>query len=183
MKKIGILIIVVCGIITAMSVLGIIVANRGRVESIDPDQLHELYVISDMDFPDAPADDGGVDYTKGHPKGDSFLTVVKKLTDKSLTGRLRVLEGLTAKYEKMEADLVKGGMKEGSPELAAKLKEDLVPEVTSYGIFRDVTTLTLWEKICLFTVTYRSVMLIFGFLGMGLGVAIASSSTFKSDLD
>ena len=56
-------------------------------------------------------------------------------------------------------------------------------DITSYGIYRNITHLTLWEKICMFAMTYRSVMLVIGFLGMSLGIAIASSGTFRSDLD
>ena len=77
----------------------------------------------------------------------------------------------------MEADLVKEGMKLGSPEMMERMKTDFVETVTSYGLYRDVTHLTLWEKFCLFAVTWRSIMLIFGFLGVGLGLAIVSSGT------
>ena len=181
-KKLGIVIAVICAIITATSILGIVVANQGRVESIDPDQLQELYTISDMDVPEAPADGSVPEVT--HPKSDSFVQLVKKMTDKTLTGRMRVLEGLTKKFESMEADLInEEGMKLGSPEMLERMKTDFVETVTSYGLYRDVTHLTLWEKFCLFAVTWRSVMLIFGFLGMGLGLAIASSGAAKSDLD
>jgi hypothetical protein len=180
-KKLGIIITVICAIITATSIVGIVVANQGRVESIDPDQLQELYTISDMAFPEAPAD--GTTAEVSHPKSDSFVQLVKKKTDNTLTGRLRVLEGLTKKYEAMEADLVKEGMKLDSPEMLERMKVDFVEDVISYGIYRDVTNLTAWEKFCLFAVTWRSVMLIFGFLGMGLGLAIASSGSAKSDLD
>ena len=180
-KKLGIIITVICAIITATSIIGIVVANQGRVESIDPDQLQELYTISDMAFPEAPAD--GTTAEVSHPKSDSFVQLVKKKTDNTLTGRLRVLEGLSKKYESMEADLVKEGLKLDSPEMLERMKVDFVEDVISYGIYRDVTNLTAWEKFCLFAVTWRSVMLIFGFLGMGLGLAIASSGSAKSDLD
>lgn len=179
-KTIGIIISVVCLIITAASVLGIIVANQGRVESIDPDQLRELYTISDMPFPDGPVE-GAEEVT--HPKSDTFVQLVKKMTDKTLTGRLRVLEGLTKKYDSLEAELVKGGMQQGTPELQAQISENFVKDITSYGLYSDVTHLSLWEKICMFTITWRSVMLIFGFLGLGLGLAVISSGTAKSDLD
>ncbi len=179
-RKIGIIISIVCLIITATSVLGIIVANQGRVESIEPDQLQALYTISDMPFPDGP-EEGAEEVT--HPKSDSLVQLIKKKKDDTLTGRLRVLEGLTKKYDTLEADLVKGGMKQDSAELREKLSEDFVKDVTGYGLYSSVTKLSLWEKFCLFAITWRSVMLIFGFLGVGLGVAIASSSTAKSDLD
>ena len=35
----------------------------------------------------------------------------------------------------------------------------------------------------MFSLAYRSVMLIFGFLGIGLGLAIVTSGNVKSDLD
>ena len=74
-------------------------------------------------------------------------------------------------------------MQQGTPELQAKISEDFVKDITSYGLYSDVTHLSLWEKICMFTITWRSVMLIFGFLGLGLGLAVISSGTAKSDLD
>ena len=118
-KKLGIVIAVICVIITATSIIGIVVANQGRVESIDPDQLQELYTISDMDVPEAPADGSVPEVT--HPKSDSFVQLVKKKTDNTLTGRMRVLEGLTKKFEAMEADLVKEGMKLDSPEMKERM--------------------------------------------------------------
>ena len=111
------------------------------------------------------------------------MQLVKKMSDTSLTGRLRVLEGLTKKYDSLEAELVKGGMKQGAPETQKELETRFVEDVQSYGLFSDVTHLSTWEKICMFTITWRSVMLIFGFLGLGLALAIVSSSTVKSDLD
>ena len=180
-KAIGIILSVVCLLATATSILGIITANQGRVESISPDQLSELYTISEMPFPDGP-EDGAASETE-HPRSDTFVQLVKKMTDTTLTGRMRVLEGLTKKYESMEAELVKGGMKEGSEELKEKIEADFVKDVTSYGLYSDVTHLSTWEKFCMFSITWRSVMLIFGFLGLGLGLAILSSGTAKSDLD
>ncbi len=180
-KTIGIILSVVCLIITATSILGIITANQGKVETIDPDQLRELYTISDMPFAEPP-EDGAVDIGD-HPRSDTFVQLVKKKADNSLTGRLRLLEGLTKKYDALEADLVKNGMKQGSEELQAKLEADFVEDISSYGIRSDVTHLSTWEKISLFAITWRSVMLIFGFLGLGLGLAILSSGSAKSDLD
>lgn len=180
-KTIGLILSVICLLITATSVLGIITANQGRVETINPDQLRELYTISDMPFPDPPADGSVPEDT--HPRSDTFVQLVKKKTDNSLTGRLRVLEGLTKKYEAMEAALVKDGMVQGSPELREKLEADFVSDVTGYGLYSDVTRLSGWEKFCMFAITWRSVMLIFGFLGLGLGLAVMSSGTAKSDLD
>ena len=181
-KTIGIILSVICLLVTAASILGIITANTGKVETISPDQLQSLYTISGMPFADPP--EGGSGYgANTHPKSDTFVQLVKKMTDTTLTGRLRVLEGLTKKYDALEAELVKGGMKQGAPETQKEIETRFVEDVQSYGLFSDVTRLSTWEKICLFTITWRSVMLIFGFLGLGLALAIVSSSTVKSDMD
>ena len=182
MKKLGIILSVLCALITAVSVLGIVTANQGRVESIDTDQLRELYQISEMPFPDPPEGEP-IDPTANHPKSDALVQLLKKKTDNTLTGRLRVLEGLTVKYEALESEMVKAGGQRFTPAFNAELEEKFVESITSYGIFRDVTHLTFWEKCCLFAIAFRSVMLVFGFLGTGLGIAIASSESFKSDLD
>ena len=179
MKKFGVIIGIICAIITAVSILGIITANQGKVESIDQDQLRELNLISEMPFPDEVTEDQLVN----HPKSDSLVQVLKKKTDDTLTGRLRTLEALTTKYEGMEAEMVRAGGKRFTPEFEAELEKKYVEDITSYGVTSSVTKLTTWEKFCLFAITWRSVMLIFGFLGMGLGIAIASSGTFRSDLD
>ena len=182
MKKFGIIIGIICGIILAASVLGIITANQGRVESIEPDQLQELYAISAMPFPETPEGEA-VDPTASHPKSDSLVQVLKKKKDDTLTGRLRVLEALTTKYESLEAAMVQEGKKRFTTEFDEELENRYVEDMTSYGVYREITYLTTWEKIRMFTMTYRSVMLVVGFLGMSLGIAIASSGTFRSDLD
>ena len=182
MKKIGVFIIIICLVATAFSILGIITANTGKVESIDPNQLKQLNRISEMDFPEAPEEIP--EPTANHPKSDSMVQLMIKKTDDTLTGRLRLLEGMTTKYQSLEATMVRDeGKVQGTPEFDAELEKRFVEDMTSYGVFRHHANLTSWEKICLFTVTYRSVMLVFGFLGMGLGIAFASSGTFKSDLD
>ena len=94
-----------------------------------------------------------------------------------------MLEGLTTKYEALEAEMVNAGGIRFTPEFNSELETRFVEDMTSYGVYREITHLTTWEKICIFTITYRSVMLIFGFLGMGLGIAIASSGSFNSDLE
>ena len=182
MKKFGIIISIICAIITAASVLGIITANQGKVESIDPDQQRELFQISGMPFPETP-EEGAADPAANHPKSDSLVQLMKKKKDNTLTGRLRVLEGLTTKYEALEAEMVNAGGIRFTPEFNSELETRFVEDMTSYGVYREITHLTTWEKICIFTITYRSVMLIFGFLGMGLGIAIASSGSFNSDLE
>ena len=179
MKKFGVVIGIVCAIFTAISILGIITSNQGKVESIDVDMLREMYMFSDMPFQEEVAEDQLVD----HPKSDSLVQALKKKADDTLTGRLRTLETLTTKYESMEAEMVRAGGVRFSPELNAELEKKFVEDVTSYGITTSVTRLSLWEKFSLFAIAFRSVMLVFGFLGMGLGIAIASSGTFRSDLD
>ena len=182
MKKLGIVISIICAVITAISVLGIVVSNQGKVESVDGDQLRELYQISEMPFPEAPEGEPA-DPAANHPKSDALVQLMKKKADNTFTGRLRVLEGLTVKYDALELEMVNAGGKRFTPEFNAELEKRFVEDMTSYGVYREITHLSLWEKFCLFAIAYRSVMLIFGFLGMGLGIAIASSSTFESDLD
>ena len=181
MKKLGIVITIICAIITAISVLGIIVANQGKVETFEIYQLGEVYRIADMAVPEAPEDP--VSPTANHPKSDSLVQLMLKKTDDTLTGRLRLIEGLVKKYDSLEVQMVGEGLKRNTPEYDAELEKRYIEEVTSYGIYSNLTNLTLWERFCMFAVTYRSLMLILGFLGMGLGVAIASSSNFESDLD
>ena len=182
MKKLGIIITIICAIATAISILGIIVANEGKVETFEIYQLGEVYRIADMDFPDVPAD-GPVEATANHPKSDSLVQVILKKTDDTLTGRLRLIEGLVKKYDALEVEMVGEGWERFTPEYNAELEKRYVEDITSYGIYKNLTSLTFWEKFCMFAVTWRSLLLIFGFLGMGLGVAIASSSNFESSLD
>ncbi len=182
MKKLGIMITIICAIITAVSVLGIIVANQGKVETFEIYQLGEIYKIAAMPFPEVP-EEGPVDPTASHPKSDFLVQLLKKKTDDTLTGRLRLIEGLVKKYDSLEVAMVGEGLKRFSPEYEAELEKRYVEDITSYGIYRNLTSLTIWEKFCVFAMAWRSVMLIFGFLGMGLGTAIASSDTAKSDLD
>ena len=178
----GVILAIICAIITAISVLGIIIANQGKVETFEIYQLGEIYKIADMPFPDVPAE-GAADPTANHPKSDSLVQLILKKTDDSLTGRLRLIEGLVKKYEALEVAMVGEDMERFTSEYDAELEKRYIEDVTSYGIYRNLTSMTLWEKFCMFAVTFRSLMLIFGFLGMGLGVAIASSSNFESDLD
>ena len=182
MKKLGIMITIICAIITAISVLGIIIANQGKVETFEIYQLGEIYKIAAMPFPEVP-EEGPVDPAANHPKSDSLVQLLKKKTDDTLTGRLRLIEGLVKKYDALEVAMVDEGLERFSPEYEAELEKRYVEDITSYGIYRNLTSLTLWEKFCVFAMTWRSVMLIFGFLGMGLGAAILSSGSAKSDLD
>ncbi len=182
MKRAGVILAIICAIITAISVLGIIIANQGKVETFEVYQLGEIYRIAEMPFPDVP-EEGATDPTANHPKSDSLVQLMLKKTDDTLTGRLRLIEGLVKKYEALEVTMADEGLERFSPEYNAELEKRYIENMTSYGVYRNLTSMTLWEKFCMFAVTYRSLMLIFGFLGMGLGVAIASSSNFESDLD
>ncbi|QUC66866.1 hypothetical protein [Aristaeella hokkaidonensis] len=182
MKKLGIIISVICAIITAIAVLGIILANQGKVETFEANQLGEVYRIAAMDFPEAPEGEP-VDPTASHPKSDSLVQILKKKTSDTLTGRLRLIEGLMNRFEAMEVKMVGEGWDRSDPAYNDALEKRYVEEITSYGIYRNLTSLSAWEKFCMFAITYRSVMLIFGFLGVGLGLAIASSSNYESDLD
>lgn len=182
MKKLGIIITIICAIATALAILGIVVANKGKVETFEIYQLGEVYKIADMGFPDVPAE-GPVEPTANHPKSDSLVQLMLKKTDDTLTGRLRLIEGLVKKYDALEVMMVDEGWKRFTPEYDAELEKRYIEDITSYGIYKNLTNMTFWERFCMFTITWRSLLLIFGFLGMGLGVAIASSSNFESDLD
>ena len=182
MKKLGITISIICAIITAIAVLGIILANQGKVETFEIPQLGEVYRIAEMPFPEAPEGEA-VNPTANHPKSDSLVQILKKKTSDTLTGRLRLIEGLMNRFEAMEGKMVGEGWDRSDPAYNAELDKRYIEEITSYGIYKNLTGLTVWEKFCMFAITYRSLMLIFGFLGVGLGLAIASSSNFESDLD
>ena len=191
MKKIGVVICIICILAAAYSVVGIVTANQGRVESITPEQLAALNRISGMDIPALPEGET-VDPTVNHPKSDSLVQLVLKKTDDTLTGRLRLLEGIATKYLSVEAQLIQiEGFRENTPEFDAEIEKcyteemdtRFTEEAVSYAVYSQQTNLTVWEKFCLFAVTYRSVLLVFGFLGLSFGIAIASSGTFKSDMD
>ena len=183
MKKIGYVICFICIVAAAFSIVGIITANQGKVESITPDQLRALNRISDMNIPELPEGEKA-DPTANHPKSDSLVQLVLKKTDDTLTGRLRLLEGIATKYLSVEAQLIQiEGFRENTPEFDAEIEKCYTEEIASYAVYGQQTNLTTWEKIRLFAVTYRSVLLVFGFLGLSFGIAIASSGTFKSDMD
>ena len=182
MKKLGIIITIICAIITAVSVLGIVIANQGKVETFEIYQLGEIYKIAAMPFPEVP-EEGPVDPTASHPKSDSLvqLAAIREQSDEAEFDRQ--IAGLVKKYDALEVAMVDEGLKRFSPEYEEEMEKRYVEDITSYGIYRNITSLTVWEKFCVFAMTWRSVMLIFGFLGVGLGLAIVSSGTAKSDLD
>ena len=74
-------------------------------------------------------------------------------------------------------------MDQNAPDFDAQLETELLKELAPYGIDKSVVALSWWDKVCMFSLVYRSVMLIFGFLGIGLGLAIVTSGGVKSDLD
>ena len=79
--------------------------------------------------------------------------------------------------------LVKKGLDPNSEEFKEQIETELLKELSKYGIDKSIVSLSGWDKVCMFSLVYRSVMLIFGFLGIGLGLAIVTSGKVKSDLD
>ena len=178
MKKVGYAIIIVCAIVTALAVIGINLsitgAKGGTPITIQPYQLDDYYAIEAMDFPEEGEE---------LKKNDTFAKKIKKVEDDSLLQRLRVMDELRDRYEKKRAKLVKGGLDPEEEGFAEKLETELLKELKPYGINKAMVALNWWDKVCLFSLVYRSLMLIFGFLGIGLGLAIVTSGTAKSDLD
>ena len=178
MKKVGFAIIFVCAVVTALAVIGINLsitgAKGGTPVTIQPYQLDEYYAIEAMNFPE----EGG-ELTKN----DTFAKKIKKVEDDSLLQRLRVMDEIRDRYEKKRGKLVKAGSDPNAEGFAAELETELLKELKPYGISKSMVSMNWWDKVCMFSLVYRSVMLIFGFLGIGLGLAIVTSGTAKSDLD
>jgi hypothetical protein len=63
------------------------------------------------------------------------------------------------------------------------VEESILKIAAPYGINKEIVQLSWWDRICLYSLVYRSVLLIFGFLGIGLGLAIVTSGSVKSDMD
>ena len=178
MKKIGFVIIVVCAVVTILAVIGINLsitgAKGGTPITIQPYQLEEYYTIEAMDFPEEPGE---------LKKNDTFAKKIKKVEDDSLLQRIRVMDEIRDRYEKARGKLVKKGMDTETEEFDGELEAQLLKELAPYGISKSMVALSWWDKVCIFSLVYRSVMLIFGFLGIGLGLAIVTSGAAKSDLD
>ena len=178
MKKVGFIIIFVCAVITALSVIGINLsitgAKGGTPITIQPYQLEEYYTIEQMDFPEERGE---------LTKNDTFAKKIKKMEGTSLLERIRVMDEIRDRYEKKRGKLVKDGLDPAAEGFDAELETELLKELKPYGINKSMVALNWWDKVCLFSLVYRSVMLIFGFLGIGLGLAIVTSGTVKSDLD
>ena len=178
MKKVGFVIIFICVVITALAVIGINLsitgAKGGTPITIQPYQLEEYYTIEQMDFPEERGE---------LKKNDTFAKKIKKMEGSSLIDRIRVMDEIRDRYEKRRGKLIKAGVDQNDPEFNEKLETELLKELQPYGIDKSVVTLNLWDKICMFSLVYRSLMLIFGFLGIGLGLAIVTSGSYKSDLD
>ena len=178
MKKVGFAIIFVCAVITALAVIGINLsitgAKGGTPITIQPYQLDEYYAIEGMAFPDEPGE---------LTKNDTFAKKIKKTEGTSLLDRIRVMDEIRDRYEKKRGKLIKDGLDQDAPDFDEKVEEALLKELEPYGIGKAMVSLSWWDKVCMFSLTYRSVMLIFGFLGIGLGLAIVTSGNVKSDLD
>ena len=178
MKKVGFVIIILCAVITALAVIGINLsitgAKGGTPITIQPYQLDEYYAIENMDFPEEAGE---------LKKNDTFAKKIKKTEGTSLLDRIRVLDEIRDRYEKTRGKLVKKGLDQDAPDFAEQLEAALLKEMQPYGINKAMVSLNTWDKVCMFSLTYRSVMLIFGFLGIGLGLAIVTSGGVKSDLD
>ena len=178
MKKVGFVIIFVCAVITALAVIGINLsitgAKGGTPITIQPYQLEEYYTIEQMDFPEERGE---------LTKNDTFAKKIKKMEGTSLLERIRVMDEIRDRYEKQRGKLLKKGMDQDSEEFQEKVETELLKELSKYGIDKSVVSLGWWDKVCMFSLVYRSVMLIFGFLGIGLGLAIVTSGGVKSDLD
>jgi len=177
-KKAGFVIIVVCAVVTALAVIGINLsitgAKGGTPITIQPYQLDEYYQIEKMDFPTEAGE---------LKKNDTFAKKIKKTEGTALIDRIRVMDEIRDRYEKKRGKLIKDGLDQDAPDFGEKVEEALLKELQPYGIGKDMVSLSTWDKICMFSLTYRSLMLIFGFLGIGLGLAIVTSGNVKSDLD
>ena len=178
MKKIGFVIIFICAVITALAVIGINLsitgAKGGTPITIQPYQLDEYYHIESMAFPDEAGE---------LKKNDTFAKKIKKMEGTALIDRIRVMDEIRDRYEKKRGKLIKDGFDQDAPDFAQQVETALLEELQPYGIDKALVSLSTWDKICMFSLTYRSLMLIFGFLGIGLGLAIVTSGNVKSDLD
>ena len=176
MKKVGFAIIFICAVITALAVVGINLsitgAKGGTPITIQPYQLDEYYIIEAMAFPEERGE---------LTKNDTFAKKIKRTEGTSLIERIRVMDEIRDRYEKKRGKLIKDGLDQEAPDFGAQVEAALLEELKPYGIDKSFVALSTWDKICMFSLTYRSLMLIFGFLGIGLGLAIVTSGSVKSD--
>ena len=178
MKKVGYMIIIVCAVVTALSVIGINLsitgAKGGTPITIQPYQMDEYYIIEKMDFPEERGE---------LKKNDTFAKKIKKMEGTSLIQRIRVMDEIRDRYEKKRGKLIKDGADQYAPDFPELLETELLKELAPYGINKEIVSLNTWDKVCIFSLVYRSIMLICGFLGIGLGLAIVTSGSYKGDLD
>lgn len=201
MKKVGIIIVIFNLILTLLSVVGIMTANAGRQEgrkTLTQQQFDALMEISKMEFPEGE-EDLQYEPLKNYADDLDVRNKAKKLSKprkEPLEGLTKSLVGPLAEREEVlivAADVyldMKGRIGQPLDEMNKNLiitednlEELMVRIMASFDVYRDVMELSFWDKICLFSMVYRSVFLIVGFLGMGLGLAIATSGAPKSDLD
>ena len=184
MKKVGYLIIFLCAVATALAVIGINLsitgAKGGTPITIQPMQLGEYFTIEEMNFPE---ERGEVTLSEKKKITDALYSKLSKMENNSLIERISVMDKIRDNYEKERSKLIKKGVDQNSPEFDAQVEEKLLGTLAPYGINKELVQINWWDRICLYALVYRSVLLIFGFLGIGLGLAIVTSGGYKSDLD
>lgn len=184
MKKIGYVIIFICAVATALAVIGINLsitgAKGGTPITIQPYQMEEYYTIENMNFPE---ERGEVD-PKKQKSTDLFYSKLSKMENNSLIERISVMDRIRDNYEKERAKILKKGeIKEDDPEFDKQVEANLLKVLAPYGVSKEIVSLGWWDEVCLYALVYRSVLLIFGFLGIGLGLAIVTSGNVKSDME
>lgn len=184
MKKVGYVIIFICAVATALAVVGINLsitgAKGGTPITIQPYQMEEYFTIEEMNFPE---ERGEVTLSEKKKITDALYSKLSKMESNALIERISVLDKLRDNYEKERSKVIKKGVAEDSPEFAEMVEESILKIAAPYGINKEIVQLSWWDRICLYSLVYRSVLLIFGFLGIGLGLAIVTSGSVKSDMD
>ena len=182
MKKVGYAIILICAVATALAVIGINLsitgAKGGTPITIQPYQMEEYETIEKMNFPE---ERGEVAESK-KTVTDLFYSKLSKMKDDSLIERISVMDRIRDMYEKERGKVLKK-MAEDSPEFGEQVEENLLKKLAPYGIDKSLVQMSWWDRVCMYALVYRSALLIFGFLGIGLGLAIVTSGNVKSDMD
>ena len=185
MKKVGYVIIFICAIATALAVIGINLsitgAKGGTPITIQPSEMEQFYSIETMDFPE---ERGEVTLSDKKKITDALYSKLSKMENNSLIERISVMDKIREEYKKQRsAVLKKGEVTEDDPEFEKQVEAKLLEKLKPYGINKEIVSIGWWDKICMYALVYRSVLLIFGFLGIGLGLAIVTSGSYKSDMD
>ena len=184
MKKVGYVIIFICAVATALAVIGINLsitgAKGGTPITIQPYQVDEYFTIEKMNFPE---ERGEITLSEKKKITDTMYSKLSKMENNSLIERISVMDRLRDSYEKERSKIIKKGIAEDSPEFDEQVEARMLEIAEPYGINKEIVELNWWDTICLYSLVYRSVLLIFGFLGIGLGLAIVTSGNVKSDMD